>query len=104
MYRMVFVTTKDKHEARAIATGLLEKKLIACANIVKGVESLFFWEGKIDEADEVMLILKTKASLMEEIIKTVKSLHSYQVPEIIAVPIQEGNQPYLDWVNESTTR
>ena len=103
MYRMVFITTKDKHEARAIAKGLLEKKLIACANIVKGVESLFFWEGKIDEAEEVLLVLKTKAAMMEEVIKNVKALHSYSVPEIISVNIEEGNKGYLDWINESTT-
>lgn len=101
MYSIVFITAKDNEEAKRIAQGLLKEKLIACANIIPGVQSMFWWEGKIDEAGEALLILKTKRSLIKKVIKTVKVLHSYQVPEVIALPIIEGNKDYLKWVNES---
>ena len=97
-YIVVFVTTKDKQQARAIAQGLLQAKLIACANIVDGVESLFWWEGKIDQSNETLLILKTKKSLFKKLAAKVKILHSYQTPEIIALPIAAGNADYLQWI------
>jgi periplasmic divalent cation tolerance protein len=75
--------------------------LIACANIISTVRSLFWWQGKIDSADEVLLILKTQAAHMDEIIKKVKTLHSYEVPEVIALPIVAGSQDYLKWLDES---
>lgn len=98
---VVFVTAKDISEARKIASGLLEAKLIACANLVPQVQSLFWWQGKIDEANEVLLVLKTQSAKVEEIIQKVKLLHSYDVPEIIALPIDAGNGDYLKWVDES---
>ena len=100
-YIVVLVTTKDKNQATKIAKGLLEAKLIACANIIGGVHSLFWWQGKIDSSKEVLLILKTKKSLFKKIEAKVKSLHSYQTPEIIALPIVDGSKPYLDWINSS---
>jgi len=100
-YIVVLVTTKDKKEANKIAQGLLEAKLIACANIVDGIQSLFWWQGKIDSSKEVLLILKTKKNLFKKVSAKVKSLHSYQTPEIIALPIVEGSQDYLAWVNSS---
>ena len=104
MYCVVLVTTKDEDEAKVISEKLLEEKLAACANIVPGVRSLFRWEGKIDHADEVLLVLKTKKELFGELSAAVKSLHSYSVPEIIALPIVEGNEEYLNWINESVKR
>ena len=98
---VIFITAKDNEQAQRIAKGLLKAKLIACANIVPGVQSLFWWEGKIDEASEILLVLKTSASKINKIIGKVKSLHSYDVPEIIALPIVAGNKDYLKWVNES---
>ena len=98
---VVLITSKDQAEAERIAQKLLEEKLIACANIVGGVKSLFWWQGKIDGSAEVLLILKSRESLFKKIIKTVKSLHSYEVPEIIALPIIEGNPDYLRWIDES---
>ena len=99
---VIFVTAKDYDQATKISQSLVDQKLIACANIISGVKSLFWWEGKVDEANEVLLILKTKKSLFKKIEKAVKALHSYEVPEIIALPIIEGHKPYLKWVNEST--
>ena len=101
MYMVVFITAKDRAEAKTISDQLLEKKLIACANIVEGVESVFRWKGKIDQAKETLIILKSKQSLFKEIVKTVKAHHSYEVPEIIALPIVEGNPDYLKWIDES---
>ena len=101
MHIVIFVTTKNVREANKIAAKLVEDKLIACANVVKGIKSIFRWEGKVDKADEVLLVLKSKKSCFAEIVKTVKLLHSYKVPEIIALPIIDGNKDYLKWVNES---
>lgn len=72
----------------------------ACVNIVPGVDSSFRWQGKLDSAQESLLIIKTRASLLPEIIEMVKSAHSYSVPEIIALPIIGGNQDYLNWIDD----
>jgi len=101
MYIVVLVTAKNGRQANKIATELLKVKLIACANIVKDVRSIFTWKGKIDKANEVLLILKAKKSCFPKIIAKVKKLHSYEVPEIIALPIVGGNKDYLDWIKDS---
>lgn len=100
-YIVIFVTTKDKAQASKIAKALLEAKLIACANIIKGVSSMFWWQGKVDQAQETLLILKTKANLFKKVEAKVKSLHSYEVPEIIALPIVAGSSAYLKWIDGS---
>ena len=101
MYIVVFVTAANSKEAQRIADKLIKDKLIACANIIDHVRSVFWWEGKTDSASEVLLIMKTKKSRLVKIIKTVKSLHSYAVPEIIALPIISGDKRYLRWLDES---
>jgi periplasmic divalent cation tolerance protein len=101
MHIIVFITTKNVREANKIATKLMKDKLIACANVVKGVRSVFWWQKKIDTANEVLLILKTKKSCFKRIIKTTTLLHSYEVPEIIALPIIDGSRDYLKWIEES---
>ena len=98
---VILITTKDVSEAQKISNQLLEKKLVACANIIEGIQSLFWWQGKIDSAKEVLLILKSQQRLFKKIVKTVKANHSYVVPEIIALPILDGNPDYLKWINES---
>ena len=98
-YIVILITAKDKTEATQIARGLLKAKLIACANIIEGVQSLFWWQGKIDRSQEVLLILKTKKVLFKKISAKVKSLHSYQTPEIIALPVVAGHEDYLGWVS-----
>jgi periplasmic divalent cation tolerance protein len=99
-YTVVFVTCKDDVQARQIGESLLNKKFIACVNIIKGVTSLFWWEGKIDQAEETLLVLKTEARLVAQIIREVKALHSYSVPEIIALPIIGGSSDYLKWMSK----
>lgn len=103
-YIVILITTKDKKEAEKIAQGLLKDKLIACANIITGVQSLFWWQGKIDKAQEVLMILKTKKNLFKKVSAKVKSLHSYQTPEIIALPIVAGSEDYLKWIDSSVDR
>ena len=102
MYIVIFITTKDKEQAGTIAEKLVADKLIACANIVRGIQSIFRWEGKVDRTEETLLILKSRRRHFPRIIQTVKALHSYDVPEIIALPIVEGNKDYLKWITEST--
>ena len=100
-YVVVLITTPSKEEAERIARDLLSKKLAACVNIVSDVKSLFWWEEKIDEANECLLVIKTRLDQMEELIESVKRIHSYTVPEIIALPIITGNTRYLEWINQT---
>jgi periplasmic divalent cation tolerance protein len=96
---IVLVTAKDKAEAEVIAKTLLQERLIACANIISPVESCFHWLGKIEVAEECMIIMKSKASLFKELDLRVKSLHSYEVPEVLALPIVSGSVEYLAWLD-----
>lgn len=102
MYLVVFISAGSREEAEKIASGLLKEKICACVNIVKDVDSHFWWQGKLDKAKEALLIIKTRKSLFARLVKKVKSLHSYEVPEIIALPIIAGHKPYLYWIDEST--
>jgi len=100
-YIVVVITSTDKEEAVKIVRYLLNEKLIACANIVGPVSSIFWWEGKIDEASEYLVFMKSRENLFEKLTERVKELHSYQVPEIIALPIEKGLPSYLDWLSTS---
>ncbi|MFH1355037.1 MAG: divalent-cation tolerance protein CutA [Candidatus Omnitrophota bacterium] len=101
MQVVILITTPNRKEAKLIAEQLIKNKLAACVNVLDGVESLFWWQGKVDSAKEVLLMVKTKKGKLESIIKKVKSLHSYQVPEVIALPIVGGFRPYLRWIDDS---
>ncbi|MEW5767844.1 MAG: divalent-cation tolerance protein CutA [bacterium] len=101
-YVVILVTVSSSEEAEKIAQSLVEGKLAACVNIIPGLTSIFLWEGKIDRAAEFLLVIKTREERMKEVIKTVKDLHSYRVPEIIALPIVSGSEDYLKWMDEST--
>lgn len=101
MYTVVFVTTSGKKEAQRIARALIKEKLAACVNIIDRVESLFWWKGKVDRSREALLIIKTKKALASRLIKKIKALHSYKVPEIIGLPVVFGNKAYLEWIDES---
>ena len=100
-YIVVLITSESVEEADHIARVLLEKKKVACINIIRGIDSYFWWEGKPDSARENLLIAKTKSALLSEIIALVSKLHSYDVPEVLALPITSGNQDYLDWIEQS---
>jgi len=101
-YIVVFITAETEGQGREIADALVAEKLAACVNIVPRVQSKFRWQGKIDSANESLLIVKTREVLLDKVITSVKSNHSYTVPEIIALPIVGGNKDYLDWIDETT--
>ena len=103
-YMVLFVTAADAEEAQQISRLLLERRKAACVNIVPRVDSFFWWEDKIDSAQESLLIIKTNASLLPEIINLVKGVRSNIVPEIIALPIIGGNQEYLQWIDDNVYR
>ena len=99
---VVLVTCGSEEEAAKIANSLVEERLAACVNIISPVRSIYRWEGKICDEKEWMLIIKTQKKMFEGLEKKVKSLHSYSVPEIIALPIVEGSASYLQWLEETT--
>lgn len=98
---VVLVTAPKMSEARRLARMLLKAKLCACVNIVKSIDSFFWWENKIDNSKEALLLIKTKRSLFKKLIRFVQNAHSYTVPEIIALPVLGGSKEYLDWLEES---
>jgi len=99
-YIVILITASSSEEAHKIAEVLINQRKAACVNIVPGVSSLFWWQDKLDSAQESLLIVKTKASLLPEVISLVKGAHSYDVPEIIALPVIGGNQDYLEWIGK----
>lgn len=96
------ITAPNEDEAVKISKILVEEKLAACVNILKDIRSIYFWQGKIEDEQEVLMIVKTKSELFEELEKKVKSLHSYTVPEIIGIKIKKGSESYLNWISEVT--
>lgn len=101
-YIVIFITTPSYEEAHKISEALVSQKKAACVNIVPKVNSIFNWKDKLEESEESLLIVKTRTKLFQDVVTLVKWLHSYEVPEIIALPIIEGNPDYLEWINEET--
>ena len=102
-YRIVLVTCASIAEAGRIAQHVVERKLAACANIVPRVESIYRWKGKVERAKETLLMIKTTAARLRKLESEVKRLHSYDVPEFVAVPIVAGSQQYLEWLRKSVS-
>ncbi|HIJ56765.1 MAG TPA: divalent-cation tolerance protein CutA [Deltaproteobacteria bacterium] len=98
---IVYMTAGSKDEARTIGKALVEGKLAACVNIIEPMHSIYMWEGELQEDTEVVLIAKTTEGRVQELIDTVRSLHSYDCPCVLAVPVRTGNQAFLDWIRES---
>jgi periplasmic divalent cation tolerance protein len=98
---IVLIAAGSEEQARKIAELLVEEKQAACVNVVPRVDSLFRWKGKIDSARESLLLVKTRASLLPQIISLVEGIHSYEVPEIIALPIVGGSEEYLKWLDSA---
>lgn len=96
---VILITTSTGEEAQQIADKLLAQRKAACVNIIPNVHSLFWWKGELDSAEETILIVKSRASLIDEIVSLVKEVHSYEVPEVIALPLVGGNQDYLNWLS-----
>jgi periplasmic divalent cation tolerance protein len=99
---VVLITAPSEEEAAKIARALVEERLAACANIVKHIRSVYRWEGKIEDDPEVLIVAKTREALFEALEKRVRELHSYSVPEVIALPIVQGSEAYLKWLEEET--
>jgi periplasmic divalent cation tolerance protein len=101
-YIVIYVTTRSVNEAKKIGRALVEEKLAACSNIISPIRSIYRWQGKICDDKEALMILKTKRKLFKQVAARVEKLHSYDVPEIIAMPIIEGSSKYLSWLNKET--
>ncbi len=101
--RVVLVSCKDDEQAGRIARGLVEKKLAACVNLLPQIRSLYTWKGKLEETKEVLLMAKTQAHLVKRLEEEVRRGHSYECPEILSMPVDQGFEPYLAWVRESTS-
>jgi periplasmic divalent cation tolerance protein len=99
---IVFITASHEDEAAKIARALLEAKLAGCVNIIRNIRSLYSWEGEIHDETEVLMIAKTQKHLLDAFTDKAKELHSYTVPEIIAMQIDEGSAEYLKWLKEVT--
>lgn len=99
---LIYITVGTLEEAKTIGKELVSNRLAACANIIDNMNSIYWWEGEIQDDREVILIAKTKKSLVPELIEKVKSMHSYDCPCIVSLPILDGNPPFLDWVADET--
>jgi len=97
---VIFITTGTDEEAHEVAGALLKNRHAACVNILPKISSIFWWHDKLDSAQESLLIVKSKASLLSEIVRLVKEVHTYETPEIVALPIIGGNPDYLDWIGK----
>lgn len=100
---VVYITAPNEDEAAKIARAIVEERVAGCVNIVKGIRSIYSWQGKIEDDAEVLMIVKTQRHLFDQLKRRVKELHSYTVPEIIAVPVVEGDHDYLEWLREVTS-
>jgi len=98
---IILTTWPDAESARAATRKLVEEKLAACGNLVPGIESIYRWQGKIETSSEVLVIFKTTAARLAQLEERIRELHSYEVPEILAVPVGAGLPAYLRWVEES---
>ena len=98
----LYITASNKDEAHKIARLLLQERLVACVNIIEGVSSLFWWNNAIQSAEETILIAKTKNSLIDKVVEKVKTIHSYECPCIVSVPIEDGYKPFLEWIAKET--
>ena len=99
---VVFITASSEDDAVKIARSLVEAKLAGCVNIIKNIRSIYRWEKNVEDEPEVLMIAKTQKTLFDNLMKKVKEIHSYTVPEIIALPIVEGSEDYLKWLRDVT--
>ena len=97
---LIYITAKDKAEAKKIGTVLVESKLAACVNILDNMNSFYMWEGNVQDDTEVVMIAKTTENQAPALVEKVKSLHSYECPCIVSIPVSGGNQAFLDWIAE----
>jgi periplasmic divalent cation tolerance protein len=101
-YTIVFITASSEKEADLIANEIIDSKAAACVNILPGIKSVYRWKGSRETAQEFLLLIKTKKNNFSKIKRIVKNLHSYETPEIVSVVIDDGEEKYLNWIEEST--
>jgi periplasmic divalent cation tolerance protein len=101
-HSVAWITVPNDEVAQKLSHGLVEQRLAACVNIIPKIQSVYWWDGKVQNDSEILLMLKTKTALLEEVIQYVKSNHPYEVPEVISAPIEKGNPDYLKWIDQST--
>ncbi|MEW5729640.1 MAG: divalent-cation tolerance protein CutA [Pseudomonadota bacterium] len=99
---LIYVTAPNRDEALALGRALVEERLAACANLLGPITSVYWWEGLVNQDDEVALILKTRADLVDRLVERARELHSYSCPCVVAVPIAAGNPAFLDWIGAET--
>ena len=99
---VVFITASSEDEAAKISKALVEGRLAGCVNIIRNIRSIYCWKGKIEDDKEVLMIAKTQKKLFKALMKKIKELHSYTVPEIMAIPVVEGSEDYFKWLREVT--
>ena len=100
-FQIVLSTCADREQAERIAHRLVEQQLAACVNILPGVQSIYRWQGSIESAPEVLLLIKTRVALIREVQTTIAGLHSYDVPEFLVLSVSAGSEPYLAWLDAS---
>ncbi len=99
---LVFTTLPSAEKAAELAKALVEERLAACANLLPAIRSIYRWQGKLQDENEVLVLLKTRAEHLERLKLRILELHPYEVPEVLAVPVEAGYQPYLDWLAGET--
>lgn len=99
-----YVTAPDEHVAKKLAHGIISKKLAACVNIIPKITSIYEWEGKVNEDNEVLMMIKTTTAKVDELAKFVRDNHPYSVAEVISTPIENGNPLYLNWIHSSVQK
>jgi len=100
---IIFCTASSEAEGERIAAALVEKKLAACCNIIPDIKSVYRWKGQVESAEEVLLVIKSTSELFSQIKKYIIDLHSYDVPEILAIPVVDGSEEYMEWIRTSTS-
>ena len=101
---LVYITAGSAEEARTIGRKLVEERLAASVNIYSNIQSIYWWEGRMREEPEAVIIVKTQTALLSEVIEKVKAMHSYELPCILSLPIAGGHGPFLDWIREETKK
>lgn len=99
---LIYMTVGSMDEAKMIGRELVSSRLVACVNLIENMHSMYWWEDEIQEDREVVLIAKTKESLVPELVERVKSIHSYECPCVLSLPILDGNKSFLDWISAET--
>jgi periplasmic divalent cation tolerance protein len=101
-YNLIYITASNAEEAKDLGRALVEARLVACANVIPNMTPIFWWDGRVQEDSEAILLAKTRNALVQQVIDFVQREHSYDCPAVLALPIQAGHAPFLQWIDEET--